>query len=843
MKKSINKLATLFAVAVLCICSLAVALPATSALAAEKDVSRMAELGNIKAAEFFVENDVCYQNYDLGYTRTQNGETRIVFGRNAVLAQDGVQTVLVDLLSVAKSEYYTSRPGELDSTGERYFIPYDRTVEQMQHAFSQKYREVLESGYNVGIPRSGVKVWEGMAIQDFKYGDSVCNTWDSNISFIMYNGMDDKCYFVTDTVAKGVINEYRALAPVSDAVVVGDKVYQNFTNGYFVGNANSEDAAAFVPFKNYDVAQEKEITPSGNLGGYVGTVDMEYGSLEERTVLGQSFVDRYNDLVGEGVHPGFAATFVVSKNGIMVQYFVEGDSTASGISVDGIQLTGKVKMLNGALLLARDSISEEIFAVKDVILETYNSGNNMTDLGAPISDAFAVTAEQTEHAVQNFQQGYIIAAGTHTEVVRGKNMDSNGSEYEISTEGQVAKLSSSVQLPSGVSKADIEEKFKAAYDAIEGYGNPVPQGLIKYAYQFGVRTMLQVYEANEKYIALAYDEQNNQVRFLNEYVYAAFKVTPSLGAPIGELTQVEPKLQRMNFTEGYVDVAEVIEYDENFQQQTGYQYTTHLGYTYENGAFVPKAYTDNVGKIGSKAGRHPIDNVNLQYASYNITAQKIETAFKKAYTDSFNAGFHPGVPDDEYVLWWPTGSNGIIKQSFLGGDGDGKAWGRSLMIVYNPIDEQAYIVTGKILSLYSADGASGNGYPLSNMQVASDGTIIQNFQREDGIWHYIVAPNSVIAEHQFGELTLEQYEASLGGNGSQGGNEGGKNEKGCGCGSMSGADCVWVALPVLGLVGAMVIIVGAMVIRKKKAGKKEQKAGKKEQKAGKKEQKAGKKEQ
>ena len=114
MKKSINKLATLFAVAVLCICSLAVALPATSALAAEKDVSRMAELGNIKAAEFFVENDVCYQNYDLGYTRTQNGETRIVFGRNAVLAQDGVQTVLVDLLSVAKSEYYTSRPGELD---------------------------------------------------------------------------------------------------------------------------------------------------------------------------------------------------------------------------------------------------------------------------------------------------------------------------------------------------------------------------------------------------------------------------------------------------------------------------------------------------------------------------------------------------------------------------------------------------------------------------------------------------------------------------------------------------------------------------------------------------------
>ena len=110
---------------------------------------------------------------------------------------------------------------------------------------------------------------------------------------------------------------------------------------------------------------------------------------------------------------------------------------------------------------------------------------------------------------------------------------------------------------------------------------------------------------------------------------------------------------------------------------------------------------------------------NQYYAGKGLTTEKIQDLFYDKYLSLIKSGFNPGIPDHEGIYYW---DGYLIKQAYVGSEGDGNAWGRTnMMLIYNPETEQVYMVYDKILNIVDkASHGLGNalslGYPLGEMQ-------------------------------------------------------------------------------------------------------------------------------
>ncbi len=101
----------------------------------------------------------------------------------------------------------------------------------------------------------------------------------------------------------------------------------------------------------------------------------------------------------------------------------------------------------------------------------------------------------------------------------------------------------------------------------------------------------------------------------------------------------------------------------------------------------------------------------------NVKKEGIKTKFYNKYLSLIDSGFNPGLPDHEGIFYWDTE---LLKQSYVGSDGTGNAWGRTnMMLILNPEDGNVYMVQGEILNLVDKAGhglgtAEKLGYPLSD---------------------------------------------------------------------------------------------------------------------------------
>lgn len=607
--------------------------------------------------------------------------------------------------------------------------------------------------------RSGWKIWEDNGndtalVLDLKYMNDGYNDWgEGSVSWLSYNGEDDKAYLITAEFARqyaGNGNRARWGLAKSDMFRVengsgGYITYQNFTNAYMKSvngnvtlvekrnvNENGEEIAADPASTGYiGATQDSVLTKAG----------MDAGQ------FAQKFLDAYNKYKTAGFNVGYPISPVmpVGENyegkqrygTLCSQNFLGGDSVANPWNDDRGQWC----------TLAFNFEEKNVYLIANEFWYQFErvASGDVLQLGDPISDAFVANGNR----YQNFEKGYMKAEGTTPQnaeatVVMGRNVNADtGLEETLDEAGKIGKLGNAVteNLPAGFTAAELSLAFKEAYEEkVEFASDEKLTSVDLVTYEDGL--LLQTYtDSKGAKHKLVYSAEFNGFVYLRPAV--ASKIS-GLGAPLSERVLVAEKktgsgeqtVYAYPFKNGYVSL------NVSTQQkiQGGKPVITIvetsvavLGSIYdsEKGFFNTTNFSDRL-----TAGAVSQDVLDKAY--WNIwgvekpTKEAIAAAFKKAYDDAFELGFSAGEPSSEGIVWWTTNSSGLIKITLKGGNGNGDFYGGdNTLMSYNPYDGKVYITTGAIATCY-VNGASGNGWATTDMMLnTKTGVIVQQFDITD----------------------------------------------------------------------------------------------------------------
>lgn len=188
-----------------------------------------------------------------------------------------------------------------------------KTVAQIGQAFKDRYTE-LKGKITLGVPSSGVKVWDGYIFEDFCYGESdVSFGWGprgTNYSGLCYNPGTGKVFYITGGYASafeqlggGKSDLGQMLSDSGMSLTVGSETWtvQLFENGYIREQDGSYEAVTGYTYDEDSKTFVAQATLTGEYGDKVGSVftvnDMDCQNFKngyaQYYLLGDEYVIRY----------------------------------------------------------------------------------------------------------------------------------------------------------------------------------------------------------------------------------------------------------------------------------------------------------------------------------------------------------------------------------------------------------------------------------------------------------------------------------------------------------------------------------------------------------------------
>lgn len=625
--------------------------------------------------------------------------------------------------------------------------------------------------------RSGYKTWEGLMLADLKFMNDGYGGWgDQYIGCITYDGVNDKSYVVLGKFAAKLYTSQKVGSAIGDKFRVTNPdnpneyiEYQNFTGGY-MKSVNGGDAQ-IIYRKNYvynEAAESYEEVPArGNATGYVGAVAKNNPLIQggtTRETIYDKFVQVYEYFQNEksfNIGSPFSIVRMTSKANFYYQEFLYGDSVATPWGDDRQSWS----------YLALNTETMNVYLIRDEFMYIYerNTPSNLKNLGMPVSNDFEVTSGDSTFRVQNFTNGYIKVTGARSNnnvssrvtLVEGKNMLENGSEISLDPSENVGVLSASVNVPQGITAEQLTALFVSCYNSVKDeFIEMLPTGLVTQSGEI----ISQLFNARDARgtatVMLAYDHDNQTVRYMSSASYDAFKLNTALGYPttdimlVAEGSETLPAIKVQGFKNGYIRIQSTMQIDENWNVYYVDRGVGTIGATYnpEFNYFENINYVDEVGILSTVPSGDSSRPSNAD-ADHNVPqGEALTNLFKQAYQYYWDLGFSVGRPTAQGVVWWVTGVTGIVKQGFQGGNGTADLWGDNAMLVYDADNGVVRLVTGPIGTEYGRNGASGNGYPVSEMMInPATGVVIQNFRSKDRVIqerrvYFVMQPDGTVTK-------------------------------------------------------------------------------------------------
>lgn len=609
---------------------------------------------------------------------------------------------------------------------------------------------------NMSNKRSGWKVWEGAAVMDLKKINKGYDDWgDNSVGWLSYNGVTKKANLITAEFANkfGRDGNQKLGSAVSDMFrTTGENTtytaYQNFNNGYM----KSENGNVSVVWKknvklNTEGNAVTEVVSDPTATGYVGaastTVLTKAGI--DSTAFAAKFVTAYNDFKAKGFNVGepFSSVADPGKNSggsdgygtISAQNFRNGDSVSDPWNDSNRRNWS---------FLAYNFDEGKVFLIRDEFHFAYeNRSKDPSGLGDPVGNDFVFDGNR----YQNFQKGYMKATGatpsnkTVAEVVSGKNIAADGTVSAIQTADRIGLLGASATLPAGYTEQSFKAAFKAAYDSKLNLGENLT-GVDLVESDYGV--LLQKYTGTDGKIHTimfqAKESGTGDFYYLLPEVFTCYTKNSGLGKQTAERMQVAEgaagDIFAYPFANGYIKltVSEQEDFNDEGEVITVINYsaiaTVGAVYDADKKFFATTSYAANITEaIVNASVANAYDELEIPD---NAT---LAAKFKAAYESAFAKGFSAGEPASEGITWWTTGQSGVVKLTLKGGNGNANFWGDNTLMTYNPTDKNVYITTGDIANTYANLGASGNGWPMSEMMYnTKTGVIVQNYD----IWDPVV---------------------------------------------------------------------------------------------------------
>lgn len=673
--------------------------------------------------------------------------------------------------------------------------PMGKTADQMKAAMNDKIKSInaqiaelnlagmpLEEAYNNGelviysrnnngiitndnIRDGGFKVWDGRPVSDLSNMNAGFDGWgEASIAWICYNAISNQGVIVAGKFAEMFEKFGKIGVPLADKFrVAGEGTnfteYQNFTNGYMISVNGGE--CTYVLKKNMELTGVEKDEPSdANGAGYIGAINKEFTlpAGMSGAQFSDKFITTYNDLKAKGIDAGYPFSMVGTSNNypFVAQEFLYGSSVAQPWDLERANWS----------YLAWDGVSQKAYLIKDEFMYVYENGSStiksaLKELGNPTGNDFAVE----DNRYQNFTNGYIKVIGAtplnttvseRVSVIKDKNMGGDGVEISIDANEWVGMLDASIEELDGITKEQLTALFKAEFAAkLTSYTDLKPTGLV--IKDSGV--IIQTYTTSSKVVAIAYNSETKKVYFMSVASYMTYSANKTLGYPTTDIFQVAtgdanaspaiPAISAQGFKEGYIKIQITTQLDENLEEYFVEKGQATLGskYNAEFGYFENINYLDQVGALSTAESGSSSKPSNAN-PHFNVPeGETLTKLFKDGYQRALEMGFNAGKPDSEGVVWWVTGQTGVVKASLTGGNGDGKLFGgNNTMLMYDADNKIVRVVTSGIGTAYCTLGASGNGYPISDMMISkTTGTIIQNFKSWDESvqdrYVYFITPN------------------------------------------------------------------------------------------------------
>ena len=657
-----------------------------------------------------------------------------------------------------------------------------KTVKDIGDAFRDRYTE-LKDTITLGVPSSGVKVWDGYIFEDFCYGESdVSFGWgprSTNYSGLCYNPGTGKVFYITgeyasafEELGKGKSDLGQMLSDSGISLAVDGETWtlQLFENGY-IREKDDGSCEAFTGY-TYDEKSKtfvKQATLTDEYGARVGSVFTVNG------MYCQNFENGYAQyyLLGDEYVIRYYGNRNIARDGTVT--FVDKSVYTAEI------LTAKIGENDGqAETILRETGLEEpaLYALfTDAMERAVKAGFG---LGVPCSPIkiwngmimmdFKLGDGRFSFGGDRYNMSFIVY-----------NPDV-GKAYAVSNyavqwvNGEVF----SYGLP--VSDIHTDETFKLNSAEIEyAYMQEFEQGVL-----YTTKDGMLVAE-----LGVGYDEESGS------YVP---QVAPTVPEQYGGRTNVrtEGNYTYINYEKGCVTAER--------NNEGYYTYTLHPG--------------RNFGASSTEPTLLPLDELiqknDLKFdraVDYGMTEEELRELLYSEIQQYYNEGFFVGFLEGLFKPW-----NDIDAQQFIWGDSTAdpfKEEGRRYVaaLALNRETEELYLLRDEVLNVWQ-DNYAVLGFPTTNSTYNTEqGISVQEFDTgfivTDGLQAYAITGDSLenflqdferveVPTHEQDESKGYIAEGSSGNIGSSGGNDN--------TGLIIGISCAAGAVVIAATVAAIILI-------------------------------------
>jgi hypothetical protein len=676
------------------------------------------EFGAI-VGEYLKVEETIYINYERGYVKVTGVEGSYSFDH---FAGKNVNSAGVEVyLDVNKMLEFVAHNIE-SNVGSTYGAGYNE--EAFKQLYKNKYKELFESEYVVGISVSALKVWDGIIVQDFRYGDGSFSFGGGRVkmSILMYSKEAKNVFLLTDEFASAWDANKAIGSPIMDAGSKSVKLLnettetafdniQIFENGYVY---LQDGQTQIVKDVKYDAVTNSFYTPDPTeLPSNINVIELpgEYGSQ-----IGEYF--KVSDAIYINYERGYVK--VTGTEGNYEFYQVSGKN----MSVTGVEVWVDIdKMLDFVAHIVESSVGTRIGAgfneealklkFKDKYKELIESGYNVGICVSPLKvwDGFIV---------QDFR------FGDGSFAFGGGRLRMTFLMYNIELDEVFA----------------LSDEFASSWDANKSLGTPIMDAGNKSVQLVGDTTEttfenIQIFENGYVYV------QDGQTVVVKGQKYDAtrngFISTPIpnvnanyYGSKVEEI-QVSDTVIYLNYQKGSIKAV--------LQEDGTYEYTFYNGrlYNEENDTVELLPLADLLLFVG--------EEVDGNYDN----AEEIKQLIKAKYEELYNQGFFPGFKESPISSNW----NGIIAQQFVYGDSSASPWGETrgyvTALVYVPSINK--VVALKDNSLLKWDKNWSHYKDPISEEVVVDGNVYQQF--ESGL--LVIIDNELYLSFMVNDKTYQEY--------------------------------------------------------------------------------------
>ena len=688
------------------------------------------------------------------------------------------KTSVLDISSRVGYEHDTAATQQVEALSD------GKTVEQIGQAFKDRYTE-LKGTITLGVPSSGVKVWDGYIFEDFCYGESGA-TFDwgargTNYSGLCYNPGTGEVFYITGGYASafeklggGKSDLGQMLSDSDTSLTVGSETWtvQLFENGYIREQNGSYEAVTGCTYDEDSETFVAQATLTGEYGDKVGSVFT---------------VDGMDGMYCQNFENGYAQYYLLGGE-YVIRYYGNRN-----IARDGTVTFVNKSIYNAEILTAK--IGENAEQAATIRSET---GLEDTALYALFTDAMdrAVAAG--------------FGLGVPCSPIKIWNgmimMDFKLGDGRFSFGGDRYNMSFIVYNPDdGKAYAVSNYAVQWVNDEVFSYGLPVSDihadgtfklnsAEIEYAY-------MQEFEQGVLYttkdgmlvaeLGVGYDEESDS------YIP---QVAPTVPEQYGDRTDMrtEGNYTYINYEKGCVTAER--------NNEGYYTYTLHPGRNFSDSSTEPTLLSLE----------DLIQKSDLQFdttVDYGMTVDELRELLYSEIQRYYDAGFFVGFLEDRFKPW-----NDIDAQQFIWGDSTAdpfKEEGRRYVaaLALNRETQELYLLRDEVLNVWQ-DNYAVLGFPTTNSTYYTEqGISVQEFDTgfivTDGLQAYAITGDSLesfLADFERVEVPTHGRDESSGyiAEGSTGniGSSGGSDNTGL----IIGISCAAGAVVIAAAVAAIILI-------------------------------------